>query len=137
MRLRSQKVSDALADKKQQKKEKKKRSKEQQAEQQAEQEQQAVQRPKKKLKAAAAATSREQQTLAAVGDRSLAASRPPLVKALYTEGAEVAATSAAEVAAWREERRIALENADVKPITKFAQSGGCPFVLALVSMYLY
>lgn len=75
-------------------------------------------------KAAAAAPA----LLAAVGDRELAASRPPLVKELYTEAAEVAATSAAAVAAWREERRIAVEGCDpdVRPITSFAQSGERP-----------
>ena len=62
--------------------------------------------------------------LAAVGDKALAASRPPLRKALYTEAAEVAALSPAQVQAWREERRIAVEGSDMRPITAFAQSGG-------------
>lgn len=61
--------------------------------------------------------------MAVVGDRQLAASRPPLVKALYSETAEVAAMSDADVAAWREERRTAVEGAALRPITSFAQSG--------------
>lgn len=58
-----------------------------------------------------------------VGDRQLATLRPPLVKALYNESAEVAAMSDADVAAWRKERRIKLDNADLRPITAFSQSG--------------
>ncbi|KAL4442663.1 hypothetical protein ABPG77_006657 [Micractinium sp. CCAP 211/92] len=61
--------------------------------------------------------------MAVVGDRQLAASHPPLVKALYSEAAEVAAMSDADVAAWREERRTAVEGAALRPITSFAQSG--------------
>lgn len=61
--------------------------------------------------------------MAVVGDRQLAASRPALVKALYSEAAEVATMSDADVAAWREERRTAVEGAALRPITSFAQSG--------------
>lgn len=61
--------------------------------------------------------------LAEVGDRELAAHRPALIKALYSEPAAVAAQTAAELAAWREERRIALEGTDQRPVTAFAQTG--------------
>ena len=61
--------------------------------------------------------------MAEVGDRKLAASRPALVKALYSEAADVAAMSDADVAAWRKERQTAVEGAPLRPITKFSQSG--------------
>ena len=61
--------------------------------------------------------------MAAVGNRKLAATRRPLIKACYTESAEVAAMSAADLEAWAEERGVSLENCDVKPLTSFAQSG--------------
>lgn len=61
--------------------------------------------------------------LAEVGDRELVAKRPPLVKALYSETAEVASQSDAEVAAWREARAIVVEGCSLRPITAFAQTG--------------
>ncbi|KAI3424136.1 hypothetical protein D9Q98_009496 [Chlorella vulgaris] len=61
--------------------------------------------------------------MAEVGDRSLAASRPKLVKALYIEAADVAAMSEADVAAWRKERETAMEGSVLRPIPSFAQSG--------------
>ena len=60
---------------------------------------------------------------AAVGDRDLARSRPALTKALYTESAEVKNMREAEVAAWRAERSVTLEDAEARPLTSFAQSG--------------
>jgi hypothetical protein len=61
--------------------------------------------------------------MAAVGDRKLAASRPAVVKELYVEAAEVAATSDAAVEAWRAERRTAVEGCTLRPLTSFTQSG--------------
>jgi len=61
--------------------------------------------------------------MAAVGNRQLAATRPSLVKASYKESSEITQMSTSDVDAWREERRIALENCEVKPLTSFSQSG--------------
>lgn len=73
---------------------------------------------------AAAATTQELPSgMAAVGDRRLAASRPALVKALYTEAADVAAMPADKVAAWHKERKTKVEGCALNPITSFAQSG--------------
>lgn len=87
---------------------------------------------KQKKGKGAAAGGELPQGMAAVGDRGLAASRPALVKALYNEAAEVAATSAADVAAWRKERKTKVEGCALHPITSFAQSGErrCFFVYA-------
>eukprot|EP00887_Chlorella_sp_A99_P006918 scaffold2.g6918.t1 len=76
----------------------------------------AAPRPAKKAKkearraagAGGAAAAPPPTALAAVGDRALAASRPPVVKALYRQQPEVAGMARGAVAAWREERRIAL-----------------------------
>lgn len=78
---------------------------------------------KKKAKVANGSAVTATGQMAAVGDRNLAATRPALVKALYTESPEVAATSSAAVDAWRAERNIAVESCDLKPITAFEQSG--------------
>ncbi|GAB4813419.1 hypothetical protein N2152v2_000465 [Parachlorella kessleri] len=83
-------------------------------------------RPKKKAKKAAQQMQHSTvsaQGMAEVGDRQLAASRPPLRKVLYAEHAEVAGMSNDDVAAWRKERRIKLQDADVRPITRFDLSG--------------
>lgn len=61
--------------------------------------------------------------MAAVGNRQLAVTRPPLVKASYKESSEITQMSVSDVDAWREERRIALENCEIKPLTSFSQSG--------------
>ena len=94
-------------------------------EQQQQQQQQPAGKKAKKGKAAAAAAEAAPGGMAAVGDRGLAASRPPLVKALYTEAAKVAAMSAADVAAWRKERKTKVEGCQLHPISSFAQSGEC------------
>jgi ATP-dependent RNA helicase DBP3 len=61
--------------------------------------------------------------MAAVGNRQLASSRPPLVKASYKEHSEIATMSSSDVDSWREERSIALENCETRPLTSFSQSG--------------
>lgn len=61
--------------------------------------------------------------LAQVGNTGLAATRKPLVKSLYKESSEVSSTSPADVQQWRDARRIALENCNLRPITAFSQSG--------------
>jgi ATP-dependent RNA helicase DBP3 len=61
--------------------------------------------------------------LAVVGDAALAASSPAIIRNLYQEHAEVAAMTAEEVAAYRKERRTAVEGADYKPVLKFEQTG--------------
>lgn len=64
--------------------------------------------------------------MAVVGDRSLASSRKPVVKLLYTESAEVAATPAAAVAAWQAERATSVEGSALRPITAFRHTGLSP-----------
>jgi ATP-dependent RNA helicase DBP3 len=61
--------------------------------------------------------------MAAVGDKHLAATRPPLHKQLYAESPAVAATSDADVAAWRSERVVTVEGCALRPLATFAQSG--------------
>lgn len=100
----------------------------------AEQQQPAPKKQKKgKAGAAAAATP---DGLAAVGDRQLASSRPQLVKALYSEAADVAAMSASDVAAWRKERKTAVEGCTLHPISTFAQSGGWGWVNAMFGVQM-
>ena len=94
----------------------------------AEQQQDAPPAKKKQKKAAAAAVDAS-GGMAAVGDRQLAATRPALVKALYIQHADVAATSAAVVDAWREERQTKVEGLDLNPITAFSQSSEWPALL--------
>lgn len=90
----------------------------------AEQQQQQEQPAKKKAKkGAAAAAEGLPEGMAAVGDRQLAASRPALIKALYSEAAEVAAMSEEAVASWRKERKSKVEGCGLNPITSFAQTG--------------
>jgi hypothetical protein len=97
----------------------------------AEQQQEAAPAKKKQKKAAAAAVD-SSGGMAAVGDRQLAATRPALVKALYTQHADVAATIAAAVAAWREERQTKVEGSELNPITAFSQSSECPAPLLVL-----
>jgi ATP-dependent RNA helicase DBP3 len=72
----------------------------------------------------------QRQPLAVVGDVSLATSRPPIVRSLYSPHPAVAALSAAEVAALREERRTTLVGGeDAAPLTSFEQTGLSPQLL--------
>ena len=92
-----------------------------------EQQQEAPPAKKKQKKAAAAAAAVDSSGgMAEVGDRQLAATRPALVKALYSQHADVAATSAAVVEAWRKERQTKVEGSDLNPITAFSQSSEWP-----------
>lgn len=81
-----------------------------------------------------------QPELAAVGDRELARSGKPIVKALYTEHAAVAARTAAEVDAWRAERETVVTGRDMKPVMAFDEAGeplfhgACWYVSALFSV---
>lgn len=77
----------------------------------------------KKAKAAAAADAGSSGGMAEVGDRQLAATRPALLKAQYSESAEVAGMSAAAVESYLKEREIVVEGCSLNPITSFKQSG--------------
>ena len=61
--------------------------------------------------------------MAEVGDRNLANTRKPIVKDLYAPADDIQAMSSAGVDAFREERRMAVENCDVKPLSSFQQTG--------------
>ena len=61
--------------------------------------------------------------MAEVGDRNLANTRKPIVKDLYTPAEDIQAMSSASVDAFREERRMAVEKCDVKPLSSFKQTG--------------
>lgn len=63
------------------------------------------------------------QQLAVVGDAQLAAGRPPVIRALYSEHPEVAAMSEQQVQELREERRTAVDGPQLKPVLKFEQTG--------------
>lgn len=60
---------------------------------------------------------------AEVGDAQLARDSAPIVKALYTEHEETAAMSAADVAAFCEERDIAVTGSELRPVQSFHQLG--------------
>lgn len=76
-------------------------------------------KPAKKAKAAGGGGGAH----AEVGDRSLAASSPAILKALYKVHPEVAAMSESAKAAARAERRMAVEGCDLAPVLSFAQTG--------------
>lgn len=61
--------------------------------------------------------------MAEVGDRNLAKTGKPIVKDLYTPAEDIRAMSGAGVDAFREERRMAVENCDIKPLSSFKQTG--------------
>jgi len=61
--------------------------------------------------------------LARVGDASLAAAGPPLVKALYTEHPAVAGTSDAEAQRQRDAVRGTVDGTSLKPVVDFAHCG--------------
>ncbi|KAI8100371.1 hypothetical protein M9434_002617 [Picochlorum sp. BPE23] len=63
-----------------------------------------------------------EKMLALVGNRQLAAESKPIIKDLYTESEEVRNLANPEVSEFRETRRIAVKNCDIKPIAKFAHS---------------
>jgi hypothetical protein len=75
----------------------------------------------KKPKKQAAAAGKKQ--LAVVGDAQLAATRPPLVRALYNEHPEVAAMTQQQVQELHEQRRTTVEGCDLRPVLSFEQTG--------------
>ncbi|KAF6260407.1 P-loop containing nucleoside triphosphate hydrolase protein [Scenedesmus sp. NREL 46B-D3] len=76
--------------------------------------------PQKKPKKQAAAAGKKQL---AVGDAQLAATRPPLVRALYNEHPAVAGMSEQQVQEVHEQRRTAVEGCDLRPVLSFEQTG--------------
>ncbi|KAG1677726.1 hypothetical protein FOA52_001038 [Chlamydomonas sp. UWO 241] len=79
--------------------------------------------PAKKEKKAKAAAEAEPVVNASVGDAELARNGKPVVKRLYKEHPEVTALSAATIEALYQERYIAVEGSDIKPVTKFEHTG--------------
>lgn len=64
-----------------------------------------------------------QQHYCAVGDRTLAQSRPAILKQLYKEHLDTAGLSEAQVSSWRSERSITLSGTDLRPVTAFDRAG--------------
>lgn len=81
----------------------------------------ASQQKKPKKQAAAAAVGKKQ--LALVGDAQLAATRPPLVRALYNEHPAVAAMTQQQVQELHEQRCTTIEGCDLRPVLSFEQTG--------------
>jgi ATP-dependent RNA helicase DBP3 len=81
----------------------------------------AASQQKKPKKQAAVAAGKKQ--LAVVGDAQLAATRLPLVRALYTEHPAVAAMSQQQVQELHEQRRTTVEGCDLRPVLSFEQTG--------------
>lgn len=84
---------------------------------------QPLKKQKKNKDDAEAASNRHSTSMANVGDRQLAKSRPKLRKNLYVESEEVTNMSNDAVARWREERSTTVEGIDMKPLLSFKQSG--------------
>jgi ATP-dependent RNA helicase DBP3 len=61
--------------------------------------------------------------LAVVGDTTLAATRPAIVRELYTESAELTAMPESEVQQLLEERRTAVDGSSLRPVMSFEQTG--------------
>lgn len=61
--------------------------------------------------------------LAVVGDAQLSASRPAIVRELYTEHPELSALSDQEVAQLMEQRRTAVDGSSLRPVMSFEQTG--------------
>lgn len=61
--------------------------------------------------------------LAVVGDAQLAATRPAVVKALYTEHPDLTAMTAAKIAELMEQRRMTVDGSDLRPVLTFEQTG--------------
>lgn len=60
---------------------------------------------------------------AAVGDVALADTSPSIIKALYTEHADVTNMTEAEVKAFQDARDIKVEGLSTRPVTAFSQIG--------------
>jgi len=63
------------------------------------------------------------QGMAQVGSKDLAHSGKPVIKDLYSEPPELSDMSKGQVASFREERRMAVEDCDINPISSFKQTG--------------
>lgn len=73
--------------------------------------------------AKAATSSSGRRPLAVVGDTQLAATRPAVVRELYTESPELSAVSEAEVQQLLEQCRTAVEGSSLRPVMSFEQTG--------------
>lgn len=61
--------------------------------------------------------------LAVVGDAQLAATRPAVIKALYTEHPDLTAMSEAKVSEVAQQRCTAVDGSDLRPVMTFEQTG--------------
>ena len=79
-----------------------------------------MQQPSKKAKHSGKTSS---QGMAQVGSKDLAHSGKPVIKDLYNESSEISGMSKSQVDSFREERRMAVEDCDINPISSFNQTG--------------
>lgn len=77
----------------------------------------------KQQQAAKPGPSSAKRQLAVVGDTTLAATRPAIVRELYSESAELSAMPESEVQQLLEERRTAVEGSSLRPVMSFEQTG--------------
>lgn len=78
---------------------------------------------KAKQQQAAKPTSSGPRPLAVVGDKQLAATRPAIVRELYSESAELSAMPESEVQKVMDERRTAVDGSSLRPVMSFEQTG--------------
>ena len=69
--------------------------------------------------AGSAQAAAELASMAQVGDKEAARAGRPIQKAVYAEHSAVSAMSAADVAAWRAERRTVVDGCDLRPVPAF------------------
>lgn len=74
-------------------------------------------------KAAGGNSAAARRPLAVVGDTQLAATRPAIVRELYTECAALSAMPESEVQALLEQRRTAVDGSSLRPVMSFEQTG--------------
>lgn len=61
--------------------------------------------------------------MAQVGSKELAQRCKPIIKELYNESQDISLLSKSEINTFREERRMAIEDCDLNPISSFEQTG--------------
>lgn len=106
--------------KKSSKEKKEKRTKEKKEKKNAGRDDTSLERPSKKSKHSEKTLS---QGMAQVGNKELAHNAKPVIKVLYNESLDVSSMSKSEVDSFREERRMAIEDCDINPISSFEHTG--------------
>jgi len=79
--------------------------------------------PKKSKQQGGKSSSSKQRPLAVVGDAQLAATRPAIVRELYSEHPELSAMGDEEVAQLLEQRRTVVDGSSLRPVMSFEQTG--------------